>query len=216
MRKEKIITREHYHVFNRGVDKREIFMEEDDLCRFYQSMMEFNVIDPIGSIYEKIFYADKPPKTKTKKLVNFISYCLNPNHFHFILEQLVDNGISRFMHRLSCGYTNYFNEKYNRSGALFQGRFKAKHVDSNEYLLYLSAYVNLNNEVHQLGRPDSKNKIKSSWKEYATHKKSFCEKGIILNQFNQIKDYNSFAKDALELMVEKKRSDKEIQNLLFE
>ncbi len=216
MRKEKFVTREYYHIFNRGVDKRDIFMDKDDLLRFYQAMNEFNNTEPIGSIYEKIYYQDKHTKNKIKKLVNFISYCLNPNHYHFVLEQAVDNGISRFMHKLGCGYTNYFNEKYSRTGSLFQGNFKAKNISSNDYLLHVSTYVSLNNVVHNLGAAVSKNRIRSSWEEYMSGQTNFCKKGIILKQFGSADEYESFAKDALELMIEKKKSDKDLQNCLLE
>ena len=216
MRKEKPVTGEHYHLYNRGVDKREIFMDKDDLKRFLQSMNEFNTVETIGSIYEKVYYQNENIEVELSKLVNFISYCLNPNHFHFVIEQIVDNGISRFMQKLSCGYTNYFNEKYKRSGSLFQGPFKAKHVSSNDYLLHVSAYVNLNNEVHGFGSLAPKDKIRSSWDEYMTGKTNFCKKDIVLDQFKTTKDYEVFARDALDLMIEKKKSDKEIQGMLLE
>jgi len=139
---------EFYHIYNRGVDKRDIFMDSDDLYRFLKSMNDFNVQDPIGSIYEHSFKLGSPTP-KLKKLVNFVAYCLNQNHYHFILEPLVDNGIQKFMHKLSTGYTNYFNEKYKRSGSLFQGGYKAIHINSNEYLLHASVYINLNYKIHK-------------------------------------------------------------------
>ena len=168
MRKTNFVNGEFYHIYNRGVDKRNIFSDERDVKRFMQSLDEFNDIEPIGSIYENSSHQALGRPTsksvKRKKLVNFICYCLNPNHFHFILKQLVDNGISEFMKRLG-GYTKYFNEKEKRSGALFQGSFKSIHVNTNEYLLLLSAYVNLNDKVHRgtsLGRWTSKWKSRSS------------------------------------------------------
>jgi putative transposase len=151
-------------VFNRGVDKRKIFLDQQDLERFFQSMKEFNTLEPIGSIYENSFRKNSKlgdPISKFPKLVDFICYCLNPNHYHFILKQNIDNGIEKFMHRLGIGYTMFFNKENERSGALFQGRYKAIHIDSNEYLLHLSAYVNLNERIHELGDSISK----SSWKQ---------------------------------------------------
>ena len=151
-RKSSFVIGEHYHIFNRGVDKRIIFSDRYDIHRFFQSMIEFNTVDPIGSLYENSFLqlGGETPKFG-EKLVNIIAYCLNPNHFHLILEQLKDGGISEFMKRLAGGYTGYFNQKNDRSGSLFQGVFKDVHIDSNEYLLHASAYVNLNDRVHQLG-----------------------------------------------------------------
>ncbi len=78
-----------------------------------------------------------------------IAYCLNPNYFHFILEEILEKGIEKFMQKLGGGYPRYFNEKHHRTGALFQGKFKSVHIDSDEYLLHVSAYVNnLNICIH--------------------------------------------------------------------
>src|SRR3990167_2446833 len=145
------------------------------------------------------------------QLENIICYCLNPNHYHLLLEQNVEKGISEFMKRLNCGYTHYFNIKNKRNGALFQGKFKAVHVDSNSYLLHLSAYINLNNRVHRLKRT-----IKSSWKEYVNDFDGVCSKEIILDQFNNVSEYVSFAESSLRDIVERKKLKKELENLLLE
>jgi putative transposase len=212
MRGIEFINSEYYHIYNRGVDKRTIFTDKPDTDRFYQSMDEFNTEKPIGSIYLNSFQKNAPgslaPK-KQKKIVDFICYCLNPNHYHFILSPIVDGGIEKFMHKIGGGYTNYFNEKYKRSGSLFQGTFKAVHIDSNEYLLHLSAYINLNNKVHSLGSLASK----SSWKEYiADSKENFCNKKMILGQFKNHSEYKKFAEDSL--IDIKQRKD--IEKLLLE
>src|SRR3989338_10441959 len=150
MRKTKFATGEFYHIYNRGVDKRNIFEDPEDFWRFLESMKEFNREDAIGSLYAINNDKEKfrGSASKNKKLVNFVAYCLNQNHYHFILEPLVEGGIQKFMHKLSTGYTMYFNDKNKRAGSLFQGRYKSIHIDSNEYLLHLSVYVNLNDKVH--------------------------------------------------------------------
>ena len=102
IRKTPFVNGEFYHIYNRGVDKREIFMDDFDIQRFFQSMTEFNVLEPIGSIYENSF-VDKQlggGASKLERLVNFVAYCLNPNHYHFLLEQVADKGIEKFMHRM--------------------------------------------------------------------------------------------------------------------
>src|SRR3989344_5935995 len=155
MRDIKFAPHEFYHIYNRGVDKRHIFMSPTDVKRFLFCMSLFNVEDPVGSVYLDSVRKRKKLKLrssashKIKKLVNFIAYCLNQNHYHFILEPLVEDGIQKFMHKLSTGYTNYFNDSHERSGALFQGRYKSIHIDTNEYLLHLSVYINLNNFIHK-------------------------------------------------------------------
>jgi len=205
MRKIKFANGEYYHIFNRGVDKRVIFPEMTDLSRFFQGMVEFNSIEPIGSIFENSFRKNELGNGVSKpKLVDFVCYCLNPNHYHFILEQSVDNGIEKFMHRLGLGYTKYLNKKYNRNGVLFQGPFKAIHINSNEYLLHLSAYVNLNNKVHNLEGPISD----SSIGEYLQIRNGICKKDIITNQFKNVSEYKNFAEDSLKTIREKREMEK--------
>lgn len=212
MRKINFANNEFYHIYNRGSDKRNIFLDGNDLRRIFQSIKEFNAIEPIGSIYENSFnnrqLGNRVSKLKKlKKLVNIICYCVNLNHYHFILEQVEDKGVEKFMHKFGLGYTKYFNAKYHRSGGLFQGAYKAIHIDSNEYLLHSSVYVNLNDKVHRLGNSVSK----SSWEEYEEGKVGICEKDIVLGQFKNIKDYKEFAEDALNIILEKKDMKKEAE-----
>jgi len=188
------------------------------MSRFFKSIVEFNAVDPIGSLYENSNrLRGGSTATESEKLVNIIAYCLNPNHYHLILEQLVDGGLSEFMRRLG-GYTWYFNNKYDRSGALFQGRFKAVHIGSNEYLLHVSAYVNLNDRVHFRGGSTATNFLsKSSWGEYVNKEiEGICEKEIILGQFKNIDDYRGFALSSLESIIQKKEELKGVAGLLLE
>lgn len=207
MRKIQFGNGEYYHIFNRGVEKREIFTNNAELERFFLSMKEFNTLYPTGGLHVASFC--KENSSSKEKLVSFVCYCLNPNHFHFILKQLIDRGIEKFMHRLGSGYTNYFNKKYQRSGSLFQGTFKANHINSDEYLLYASAYVNLNNRVHQI----KNNFFKSSWAEYVqtSINHEFCDKETILNQFESTKKYQVFANDVLANARERKELEEIIK-----
>ena len=207
-RKDPFITGEYYHVFNRGIEKRNIFVDVLDVERFLESMRLFNSADPIGSLFELSF--NKTEKlggltAKSKKLADFVAYCVNPNHYHFILRQLRDGGISELMKRLG-GYTWYFNNRHKRVGSLFQGTFKSVYIDSNDYLLHLSSYVNLNDKTHQLGGLTAK-LVRSSWDEYVGKSKGFCKKGVILNQFRNKKEYKKFAEDALKINLDRKRGD---------
>ena len=210
MRKTSFVNGEFYHVYNRGTDKRAIFINGADFDRFLKSMQEFNSIDPIGSIFQNSF-AENKLRRRTSKLVNIVCYCLNSNHYHFILEQIVDGGISEFIKRLAGGFTKYFNAKYDRTGVLFQGKFKANHIDSNEYLLHASSYVNLNNQVHKIKHGF----FKSSWDEYlGKAKNNFCKKTVILDQFNTSKEYQLFAQESLENILKRKESLQELEVLL--
>lgn len=168
MRKAPFITNQYYHVYNRGVDKREVFMDTRDYRRFVTAMGEFNDIQPSANFIRRLVKesggkieggstslnlpapslrslkgrAIKSPRKKA--LVEIVSYCLMPNHYHFLLRQCMDDGITWFMQKLGTGYTMYFNERYERSGALFQGRFKAVLVEKESYLHYLQQYIHLN------------------------------------------------------------------------
>ena len=190
------MTGEIYHVYNRGVDKRSIVGDEFDSERFLKSMIAFNTACPVLSLRNAELHCnDVTPKDP---LVEILAYCLNPNHFHFILRQVVDGGVGEFMKRLSGGYTWYFNNKYERSGSLFQGTYKSVHVDTNEYLLQLSVYVTLNFRAHNYSGLTAVNLIRSSWDEYSRKiKRPFCEKDVILGQFRNKKDYVNFAKQTI-------------------
>jgi putative transposase len=214
MRKISLAEGEFYHVYNRGTDKRPIFLDDQDFERFLESMIEFNVSDPIGSLYQNSFRKTKlrglaskceEVSGKDEKLVEIIAYCLNPNHFHLLLKQVSEKGIEKYMQRLGTGYTMYFNHKYERTGSLFQGTFKAVHVDSNEYLLHVGAYVNLNFRVHQLRGLASK--YRSSWAEYVgerSESKSLCNTDPILRQFRNIEDFTDFSEHSLFGTIERR------------
>lgn len=200
-------TGSYYHVYNRGVDKRTVFNNKQDLNRFLKSLIEFNTVKPVGSLFR---LSKLSIKQKSKKpLVELVAYCLNPNHYHLILRQLEDGGISEFMRRVNGGYTCYFNEIYGRSGALFQGRFKSKHIQNDAYLKHLSAYVNLNYKVHKLR---GSTPYQSSWNEYIGKIKSeICEKNIVLEQFKNINEYKRFVKESLHNILKKKDDLKDIE-----
>lgn len=226
MRKFAFANGEYYHVYNRGVDKRDVVIDGDDVTRFLQSMSEFNTLEPIGSIYERIIarkrknFGSLASKGRQGKLVELVCYCLNQNHYHFILQQLADQGIEKFMHRLGTGYTKYFNLKHGRSGSLFQGNFKAIRVDSNEYLLRLSAYVNLNHLVHRSDRsPAGAVQSVSSWPEYRNWgqgSSALCNRRIICEQFRNAEEYALFARETLESIRAWRGVPGELQNLLLE
>lgn len=138
------VAGEFYHVYNRGTDKRIIYNDVSDYSRFIEllylsnSSQYINVRD-IKNIYNPIYdYKTEGP------LVKIGAYCLMPNHFHILLSPKIDNGVGKFLNKLSTSYTMYFNHRYSRSGSLFQGPYKAKHVHSDRYLKYLFAYIHLN------------------------------------------------------------------------
>lgn len=166
-RKQPLLNNQYYHIYNRGVDKRDIFLDKMDIRRFVESINEFNQVNAIVSLSNlrknKIEIGVKP--LSGKPLVSIIVYCLNPNHFHFILKQLEDGGISKFMQKLQGGYTSYFNVKNSRSGSLFQGTFKAQYIGDENYFNKTLGYVNKNYQVHNIG-DDKKDLVFASDYEY--------------------------------------------------
>ncbi len=134
---------EYYHCFNRGTDKRTIFADKQDYSYFLSSMKAYNSTEVLGKLRLHSASDGEP-------LVDIAAYCLLPNHFHFVLRQNTENGISHFMQRLGIGYTMYFNEKNKRSGSLFQGAFKSRHITDDQALRQVTAYVALNYRIHNI------------------------------------------------------------------
>lgn len=135
---------EWYHCFNRGVDKRKIFMERQDYERFLMLLYSANdaAAVRIGEIRAMTFVnALKLPRTQP--LVDIGAYCLMPNHFHLLLREITEGGIALFMQKMG-GYTMYFNVKENRSGSLFAGTFKSKQVTDDRYLKRVTNYIHAN------------------------------------------------------------------------
>ncbi len=134
-----------YHIYNRGVDKRKTFMDDRDHFQFIHDLYEFNNKNLTPHLKNN---GEVQPLRFNKKsrdpLVEILSFVLMPNHYHLILRQKIDGGISKYMQKLGTGYTMYFNEKYKRTGSLFQGRFKAKLIKQNSHLLHLPFYIHLN------------------------------------------------------------------------
>ena len=154
MEKPQFVNREMYHVYNRGVEKRDVFLEKTDYLRFVHDLFEFNDEAPALNFRYKlpqyqlhevelreVEIKERKPR---KLLVEILAFCQMPNHYHLLLRQKIDNGIVRFMQKLGTGYTNYFNTKEERVGALFQGRFKATYINREEYLEYLFYYIHFN------------------------------------------------------------------------
>ena len=139
---------EYYHVYNRGNDKRLIFNDDFDRNRFLRSLFLLNTSDSVEMRHYgrlpsvKIF--EPSQKGGMGTIVDIGAYCLMPNHFHLLIREKVDGGISLFMKKLLISYSKYFNLKHKRIGSLFEGPFRATHIDNDRYLHYLFAYIHLN------------------------------------------------------------------------
>jgi len=201
MRKQPLVVGEYYHIYNRGVDKRDIFSDKKDIYRFIESIFEFNQIDIIGSLRD--FKKNSPvEKIRSEPLVSVVAYCLNSNHFHFVLKQLVDGGIAKFMQKLQAGYTYYFNVKNSRSGSLFQGTFKSHLIDNENYFNKIVSYVNKNYEIHNIPK-NKMNIIFSSDCEYENNNfkiVSRIEGEKILDFFNGYKNFTKHCNEIVSII----------------
>ena len=200
-RRTPLVNGEIYHIVNRGITSQIIFSNKN-----YDRALETIFYYQSKTTPLRYSYFIRLPKTHRWEILDqlrrehdylaeIIAYCLMPTHFHLLLKQQVDNGISRFMNKFSNSYTRYFNVKNKRLGPIFQGRFKSVRVESEQQLLHVSRYIHLN--PYSSGIVKSLNDLRqyphSSLAEYlglANH--SFCQKDVVLDYFKKPGSYQEF------------------------
>ena len=146
-RKISFAVNEFYHVYNRGVEKRVIFQDEYDYKRFVFLLNVANSDKPLDIRSLKKDNDNQGltfVKNEGQPLVDIGAWCLMPNHFHLLIREKIDGGLSLFLQKLLTAYSMYFNRKYNRKGSLFEGRFQAEHLNTDNYLKYIYSYIHLN------------------------------------------------------------------------
>ena len=187
------VNNEYYHVFNRGVAKMPIYNNVLDYKHFLNTIVYYQADGPKPRFS---FFRRQPVALlhKNIKIVDIISYCLMPNHFHFLLRQKKENGITEFVGKVSNSYTRYFNVKNKRVGPLFQGEFKSVHISSNEQLLHLTRYIHLNPLIGYVTKELSLYKW-SSYSEYLGFDDGICLKDEVIGQFKSPNDYEKFVQD---------------------
>jgi len=144
MRKEALVKDEYYHIYNRGVDKRTLFMNDRDRIRFVNTLYLLNNFQDIPANFDAVRLHPKNVLIPREPMVDLVAACLMPNHYHMAMKALSDGSISKFLHKVGISYTMYFNKRNERSGALFESSFKAKHIDQGEYATYLTRYIHFN------------------------------------------------------------------------
>ncbi len=142
------MIQDFYHTLNRGVDKKQIFLDKQDHLRFIHNLYELNNEDRVETAFHSF---KKDPnltnissRKQRKTLVDILAFCLMPNHYHLLLSPKVEGGISKFMAKINIGYAKYFNKKYKRVGTLFQGRYKQILVTNETHFLHLPFYIHFN------------------------------------------------------------------------
>lgn len=134
-----------YHLLNRGVEKRKVFLNDENYTRFIHDLKDFNTAESKGDIsYYKRRQSDIACPTKEKEIVDILCWALMPNHPHIMLAEKEEGSTGRFSRKIFGGYTKYFNEQNDRSGVLFQGRSKIILVQKEAHFLYLPFYIHLN------------------------------------------------------------------------
>lgn len=205
MRKVTFSTDYIYHVYNRGVEKRKIYLDNSYYSRFVSILEHYlNYNYPYSLLKRRLKQALSPQekrnillqleKRRIEPPVEIISFCLMPNHYHLILKQSVENGITNFMHRIGTAYTGYFNIRQNRSGRLFETTFKAVMLNTDEQLLYLTRYQHLNPRVLGLSTPQEL--ISYPWSSLQTYlgnkRLSFIKPEEVISAFKTPKSYLDF------------------------
>lgn len=186
---------EFYHVFSRSVEKRKIFNSTSDNRRFMELLNHCLPQGPIRSYSIAKQLKQKPQETNEGEgLVDILCYCLMPNHFHLLLKENVEHGITAYMQRLLTSYSRYFNIRYKRSGSLFINPFKAVMVNTDEQLIHLSRYIHLNPHVARL----TKNALQYQWssiENYVTDNFSPACHSEFLREIMPPQEYKKFVTD---------------------
>jgi len=246
-------TNEFYHIYDRGVDKRKLFLDKSDYIRFVHDLYEFNDRNPalefsrrkdirgqnVGSRVSHIvpyrtlrikgLDKGKIGEDRRDVLVRIHAFVLMPNHYHILVEQIKDSGISLFMRKINTGYTRAFNQRYKRNGHLFQGPFKSIHVENDVHLGFLICYLHSNSldlwrsnwKGIKITEPEIEQALKflekykwSSHLDYLGIKNfsSVVSKDFLLEFFDGIKGYKEFFIDWLR---QYKKSIEHIKELIF-
>lgn len=219
-RKVPLVTNEVYHSLNRAVASQCIFNRQADYLRFIGITNYYRFAKPQLSYSH---YLELPTELREQYLkvhmqkpvnVEILAFCIMPNHFHFLLKQKIENGISDFMRNLQNSYATYFNKKNNRSGGVFQSMFKAVRVETNSQLVHVSRYIHLNpTSAHLLRIADLAEYEWSSLKNYIQGRKfDFVSTGLVLSLFKSKMDYFKFVLD----QADYQRRLQDIKHLMLE
>lgn len=196
MRSLEIIRDNYYHVYNRGNLKQTLFYDKADYIRFLflllhqQSPVSLPQTNRFVKNYLKkgVFSVNQEDLSKIidGKFIELVNFCVMPNHFHLTVKAINDDGLSKYMHKLGNAYSQYFNKRYEMTGHVFQGTYKAKLVDSDQQLAYLSAYIHRN--PHELD--GWKNKAAaypwSSYQDYRNNRWGELLVGDMMHQHLQV------------------------------
>ncbi len=205
-RKTPIVTNEIYHVFNRGIDRRPTFTDKRECQRALETIRFYRFISPPVKLSrflslpaeEQIKITQQRAKINNE-LVDILSFCLMPNHFHFLLRQSADRGISIFISQLQNSFTRYFNTKHERVGPLFLDQFKTVRIETDEQFIHVSRYIHLN-PYSSFVIKDIKDLESYQWSSFPEYiaqdeQEDICKKDTILSFFKNTEEYKKFVFD---------------------
>ena len=202
---------EHYHVLNRGNNKQIIFLNDKDKIRFLYLILLFQspvLIKNIKEIIDSSPYPLQHPMLQggdditndivSTRYVELECFILMPNHFHLLVHEIKEGGVARYMQRVLNAYTKYFNTRYERSGHLLQGPYKAVHIKNNNQLLYLSTYIHRNSRELLRWRGKESSYPWSSYPDFIGNNRwnKLLKHDLITGQFNNEEDYRRFTDES--------------------
>lgn len=200
-----LVTDQIYHIINRGAAAQPIFLGKKDYQRALETIFYYqNLQPPLRYSFFQRLPSDKRReilaylRKRKEFFIDIIAYCLMPNHIHLLVKQLHDDGVSKFMSNFTNSYTRYFNTRKKRVGPLFQGKFKAVRIETDEQLIHVSRYIHLNPYSSYIVKSLAhlKEYPYSSLLEYLFPEKSnLCNKEMVLEHFRNIISYRKFLFD---------------------
>lgn len=209
-----LVNGEYYHIFNRGVARMPTYSKKKDYERFI-TCLDFYRHNNLPCKLSRLLQLPKEMQEEIHTTfekehnhgVTLISYSLMPNHFHLLLRQETDKGISTFMTHVINSYTRYFNTKYNRVGPVYQGVFKAVRIETDEQLLHVSRYIHLNPLVSLI----------VTEKEFLTYRwsslQAYLQKDFSLVDSTPVLDHFSSAQDYLQFVLDQADYGKELEKI---
>lgn len=213
-----LVTNEIYHVYNRGINHQPTFTNKREYDRAVQTIKFYKFADLTLRLSKFLLLEQNRQKEIAEgfgnSLVEILSFCLMPNHFHFLLKQKEDGGIAKFISKFLNSYTRYFNTVNQRDGSLFLNQFKAVRIETDEQLVHISRYIHLNPYTGYVVKTldDLESYAYSSFKDYINNTETFVSTGLVLSLFKDTDEYKKFVLD----QADYQRRLKEIEHSVFD
>ena len=205
VRKQLLVTGEIYHVYNRGIDRRPTFTTKSEFSRAHEAIWFYSLSFTTPSLSKYLAY-DREQRTRFQTQLNsfpqhveIFAYCLMDNHFHILLRQTRDHGISKYIGDFQNSYTRYHNLRHDRQGPLFLPQFKAKRIETEEQLMHVSRYIHLNPYTAYLTK-DIKQLATYPWSSLISYidpakSQPFVNTKPILSLFKNNQEYHNFVRN---------------------